>query len=50
MVYGDGKNVNCGDAATGVMAEGEDPPSCLVAGCQTAFLQHSDVSAAENIS
>lgn len=52
MVYGNAneKNVNCGDPATEVMAEREDPPGHVVAGCQTIPLQHSDVSAAENIS
>lgn len=51
MVYGNvsGKNVNCGDPAAKVMAERKDPPGCLVAGCQTTLLQHSDASAAENI-
>lgn len=50
MIYADGKNADCGDAATEVMAEGGDPPGCLLAGCQATFLQHSDVSAAESIS
>lgn len=52
MVYGNvsGKNVNCGDPAAEVVAERADPPGHVVAGCQTTPLQHSDVSAAENIS
>lgn len=50
MEMGVGKNVICRDPSREVMAEREDPPGCLVAGCQTTLLQHSDVSAAENVS
>lgn len=50
MEMGMGKNVSCRDPYREVMAEREDPPGCLVAGCQATLLQHSDVSAAENIS